>query len=280
MIGEREVLDLGYVRLIDVMGDDWEPARAARTSYDQPLKGEEADTKLMRYLLRNRHTTPFEMVELKWEMKLPIFVARQIIRHRTANVNEMSGRYTEMPDEHYVPEEWRAQDTKNKQGSVAGGLDLTHQGAASAVYDFANKQAYDAYQSLLGIGVAREMARMILPLSMYTKWIWKLDLHNTLHFLELRLDSHATSETQQYARAMNALMRGVLPQTMKLWDEIRQERMWAEKLFAGKQAIKEAAELLDVLVASDRDVTEETKDVWREQLARVSALLIAPEVPQ
>lgn len=211
-----DVLDKGYVKLVDIMGNDWTPVEAARVSYNAGLKGEEQDTKLMKYLLRNGHTSPFEMVEIMWEVKAPIFVARQWVRHRTANWNEVSARYTEV-DEFYIPDKWRGQDTKNKQGSV--GTAFTEED-----YYVTCLRSLETYRGMLRDGVSREMARMVLPQSMYTKWVWKNDLHNTLRFLKLREDDHAQWEIQQYAKAMRTQLEEKLPTLMSVWYNVEQER--------------------------------------------------------
>lgn len=208
------------IRLLDMMGDDWTPVEAARISYDQGLKGEAADTKLTTYLLKNRHTTPFEMVDMVWEVKLPIFVARQWVRHRTASINEESKRYTEAKDEFWVPKKLRAQDTKNRQGSEGVVSDL-HQVLAVGMIEEHNKAAYDLYKYLLDIGTSREMARTVLPLSTYTHWIWKNDLHNTLHFLDLRTDPHAQEEIRLFAEVMVTIMTERLPVIMGVWNDLR-----------------------------------------------------------
>lgn len=222
------VLDHGFVELIDIMGDDYEPARAARLSYkDGKERSTEADLKLSYYLLKHNHTTPFEMVELKWRVKLPIFVARQWVRHRTANINEFSMRYAD-PErlsegdriDFYTPDEWRRPNPDNKQGSIAWDSPAKHNHATSE-YARAVQHAITNYHFLQREGIANEQARMVLPVSVYTEWIWKNDLHNTFHFLRLRADPHAQWEMQEYARAMIAILNGVLPNLMELWQETR-----------------------------------------------------------
>lgn len=210
-----DVLDHGFVELIDHMGDEQEVARAARISYgNSEERSLEKDMKLTKYLWDNRHTSPFEMIELKWRVKCPIFVARQWLRHRTANINEMSLRYTELDDvEYYVPEVWRAQDSRNKQGS--SGIAEDFEGAVADYY-YGMESAVSMYYALLKDGVAREQARMVLPVSVYTEFIWKNDLHNTLHFLGLRADSHAQWEIQQYAQAMIEIIKEIYPNIMEV----------------------------------------------------------------
>jgi thymidylate synthase (FAD) len=226
-VSNTEVLDHGYVKLQNIMGDDWTPVRAALVSIEEPLTGEVADTKLLRYLLTHKHTSPFEMVELQWEVKAPIFVARQWVRHRTANLNEFSMRYAEADRisedgnvEFYVPANVRGQSTSNRQASGPHlvGADATFNRIR---YEQACLASVEAYESLLRGGVSREQARAVLPLSTYTKFIWKNDLHNTLHFLDLRLGEGAQEEIRVYAEAMRDQMKEKLPVIMGLWEEIR-----------------------------------------------------------
>lgn len=222
------VLDHGFVELLDVMGDDAEPARAARISYGNTLgRAWEQDAKLIKYLWENQHTTPFEMIELKFRCKMPIFVARQWVRHRTANINEFSMRYAD-PErlseneriDYYTPELWRTVDEGNKQGSVAWNADHILTDELTDLYKVSVSDAIFRYKWLQEHGVANEMARMVLPVSVYTEWVWKNDLWNTLHFLKLRTDSHAQWEMQEYARAVLALIRERLPRLMEIvWPE-------------------------------------------------------------
>lgn len=213
-------LDKGFVRLVDHMGDDTSVVQAARVSYQSGSKGEEADKKLLRYLYTHRHTSPFEQVEFKFHCRMPIFVARQWVRHRTASLNEMSARYTELPADYYEPVYWREQDTKNKQGSD-GILTSEQNDHVTECYREACDRAIDTYRHMLSMGVAREMARMVLPVSMYTEWYWKQDLHNLLHFLRLRLDSHAQYEIRVYAEAIQQLITPIVPWTMEIFEELR-----------------------------------------------------------
>src|SRR5262245_12250867 len=205
------VLDHGFVRVVDYMGDDAAVVQAARVSYGRGTKKVSEDRGLINYLMRHRHTTPFEMCEIKYHVKLPIFVARQWIRHRTANVNEYSARYSVVKDRFYRPsmESIRQQSTTNRQGrdQVA---DVT------TAEDFlryleATEAHYADYERMLEKGIARELARIGLPLSVYTEWYWKIDLHNLFHFLSLRMDSHAQQEIRDYANAMFALIQPIVP---------------------------------------------------------------------
>lgn len=220
----RDVLDHGYVQLIDIMGDDIEPARAARVSYGKydEDRAEEKDLKLAAYLLNHSHTSPFEQVILKWEMKLPIFVARQIIRHRTASVNEFSMRYAEPSEisngediEFYTPH-FRTQSTSNKQSSDKL-LNRAENRGIREEYVATVLTAVDTYYNLIDKGVSRELARCVLPVSVYTKWVWTNDLHNTFHFLKLRLHEGAQWETRMYAEAMLKIMKLRLPHLTALW---------------------------------------------------------------
>jgi thymidylate synthase (FAD) len=218
---EIQCLDKGFVRLVDVMGDDHAIVQAARVSYGSGTKRVHEDRGLIRYLLRHLHTTPFEMVEFKFHVKLPIFVARQWIRHRTANVNEYSGRYSEMKDEFYVPEldQLRQQSTTNKQGRSA---ELLEESAAAEVRQKLHNtqtELYGNYQEMLEGGLARELARINLPVSNYTEWYWKVNLHNLFHFLKLRMDPHAQYEIQVYGKAMASIVQQVVPVAYEAFED-------------------------------------------------------------
>ncbi|MFP4528039.1 MAG: FAD-dependent thymidylate synthase [Candidatus Kapaibacterium sp.] len=210
---EYRCLDKGFVRLIDVMGDDAAIVQAARVSYGKGTKSVREDRGLIRYLMRHRHTSPFEMVEFKFHVKLPIFVARQWIRHRTANVNEYSGRYSEMRDEFYIPEagDLRAQSEINRQGRSDDALDSANSENLLKSIKSHQRAAFGHYQDMIDSGLAREVARINLPLSVYTEWYWKIDLHNLLHFLKLRLDAHAQQEIRVYARAIAEMVEAACP---------------------------------------------------------------------
>lgn len=225
------LLDKGYVRLVDVMPRvvpmqlptaDYAIVEAARNSYNLAgaIKGIKEDRGLIRYLFRHRHTTPMEMVEFKFACQMPIMVARQWIRHRTANVNEMSGRYSELPNDFYIPEleNVRAQSKVNKQGSDvpidpmdAKDFILTLKGTC--------KHAYEDYESALKKGIGKEQARMLLPVNLYTKWFWKIDAHNLFHFLALRCDSHAQMEIRVFADAMLKLISPIMPWAVEAFED-------------------------------------------------------------
>ncbi|MGD9638034.1 MAG: FAD-dependent thymidylate synthase [Alphaproteobacteria bacterium] len=229
------VLDHGFVRVIDYMGDDSAIVQSARVSYGRGTKKVLEDKSLINYLMRHRHTTPFEMCEIKLHVKLPIFVARQWIRHRTASVNEYSARYSILDKEFYIPnmEDLAIQSTTNKQGK---GENLSQEEAAKVLEILKTDAArsFDSYEELLNLdecgnkidperdGLSRELARINLPLSSYTQWYWKTDLHNYMHFLSLRADKHAQTEIRKYAGKMLNIMRRWTPIT---YDAFLQYRM-------------------------------------------------------
>src|SRR3984885_3000537 len=238
-----EVLDHGFVRVIDYMGDDAAIVQAARVSYGRGTRRVSEDAGLIRYLMRHRHSTPFEMCEIKYHVKLPIFVARQWIRHRTANVNEYSARYSILDREFYLPaaEHLAAQSAVNRQGrgDVLAGEEATH------VLDLLREDAtrsYDHYAEMLNEdetgaardpsrqGLARELARMNLTLNTYTQWYWKIDLYNLFHFLSLRADAHAQYEIRVYAEAMLRSVRAWVPLACQAF---RDYRLGAATLSAG-----------------------------------------------
>lgn len=216
-----DVLDKGFVRLVDVMGDDSSIVQAARVSYGKGTKSVSEDRGLIRYLMRNKHTSPFEMVEFKFHVKLPIFVARQWIRHRTANVNEYSGRYSEMKDEFYVPEleQLRHQSAMNKQGRAAEQLPGETARLVQDKMAVTQKRLFNEYDEYLGLNLARELARINLPLSNYTEWYWKIDLHNLFHFFRLRLDGHAQYEIRIYAEKMAELVKPFVPVAWEAFED-------------------------------------------------------------
>ena len=217
---EIQVHEHGYVRYVDHMGTDRRIVEAARVSYRSPSKGEEQDKKLLRYLFRNKHTSPFEMCKITFNVKMPIFVMRQWVRHRMQNLNEVSARYTELPREFYVPAKWRVQDTKNKQGSVDYD-DAEWQDSCEGTARAAYTHAWACYKTLLNRGVARELARIVLPVGIYTECYSTWDLNNLLKFFSLRDDSHAQSEIQDFARAMKQITTAVFPWTMEVYHEFR-----------------------------------------------------------
>lgn len=229
MMEEIQVLDKGFVRLVEFMGGDLGVVNAARVSYGGVSKGEEKDRKLIGFLLQHQHMTPFEHAVYKFHVKVPLFVARQWFRHRIGSyetagfegsglfeasgqtINEISARYVEMPDEFYVPEAFRVQDLKNKQGSVAApNLD---QAALKELFSGSVRSAYAAYKELLGRGVAREMCRMLLPVNLYTQYYWTVNARSLMHFIALRADAPAQWEIQQYALALARFFKHRMPWT-------------------------------------------------------------------
>ncbi|RMC35384.1 FAD-dependent thymidylate synthase [Paracoccus alkanivorans] len=222
------VLDHGFVRVVDYMGDDAAICQAARVSYGRGTKSVQNDEGLIRYLMRHWHSTPFEMCEVKFHVKLPVFVARQWIRHRTANVNEYSARYSILDREFYIPapEHLAAQSQKNNQGR-----DEVLQGEEAArVLELLREDAmrsYDHYEAMLSQdgqqGLARELARMNLPANIYTQWYWKVDLHNLLHFLRLRADAHAQFEIRAYADALCGIVADWVPAAFAAFRDYRMD---------------------------------------------------------
>jgi thymidylate synthase (FAD) len=266
------VLDHGFVRVVDYMGDDGAVVQAARVSYGRGTRAANEDRGLIRYLMRHRHSTPFEMCEIKYHVKLPIFVARQWIRHRTANVNEYSARYSVLDREFYIPapEHLAAQSAANRQGrgEVLGGAE------AARVLDLLREDSarnYDHYLEMLNEdeagaaldpgrqGLARELARMNLTLNAYTQWYWKTDLHNLLGFLSLRADAHAQHEIRAYAEATLETVRAWVP---LCFEAFRDYRLGAVTLSAQMLAVVRR------MAAGEAGVAQEgsglSKREWRE----------------
>lgn len=230
----------GFVGIVDHMGDDSSICQAARVSYGKGTKSSSDDRGLIRYLLRHQHTTPTEMCEIKFHMKLPIFVARQLVRHRTANINEYSGRYSEMPDEFYIPSDnyLQAQSQTNKQGR-SGEIEPHYKNWIKSCFEGTFRFAFQKYQLLMNPGrsnskdeipqtciadddypgLTRELSRIVLPLANYTEWYWKIDLHNLFRFLKLRLDSHAQQEIRDFANAMYKLIKPLYPIACEAFED-------------------------------------------------------------
>lgn len=213
-----DVLDKGFVRLVDYMGDDAAIVQAARVSYAEGTKTIRQDGALIDYLMRHYHTTPFEMVELKFHIKMPLVVLAHFVRHRTHSMNANSYRYSFAPDEFFFPETFRGQSNLNKQESygIIDDPDLMSE------FQFVTETSFDMYQKLIDAGVAREMARMILPQNLYTEFYWKQDLHNLFHLLWLRSghgESTAQQETAHYADAMFKLIQPIVPMATKSWED-------------------------------------------------------------
>ena len=264
------VLDHGFVRVIDYMGDDAAICQAARVSYGKGTKSVQNDEGLIRYLMRHWHSTPFEMCEIKLHVKLPVFVARQWIRHRTANVNEYSARYSILDREFYIPteEHLAAQSVINNQGRG----DVLEPAEAARVLEMLKGDAarcYDHYEEMIGQdgqqGLARELARMNLPANIYTQWYWKVDLHNLFHFLRLRADSHAQYEIRVYADEICRLVADWVPAAYRAFEDYR---------LGGATLSGKALDCVRRMLAGEA-VTQETsgmsKGEWREFEAVVSA---------
>ncbi|MDZ7332012.1 MAG: FAD-dependent thymidylate synthase [candidate division KSB1 bacterium] len=218
---EYPCLDHGFVRLIDYMGSDEAIVQAARVSYGKGTKKLQQDRDLIRYLMRHQHTSPFEMVEFKFHCKLPIFVARQWIRHRMASVNEYSLRYSQARDEFYfpAPEMIRRQSTTNRQGRSEESIPEELQQQVLETMRKHIEQLWQDYERFQQMDIARELARIQLPVSLYTEWYWKIDLHNLLHFLKLRLDPAAQYEIQVYARAIAEIVKIAVPLTWEAFED-------------------------------------------------------------
>ena len=274
------VLDHGFVRVIDYMGDDGAVVQAARVSYGRGTRKVSEDAGLIRYLMRHRHSTPFEMCEIKYHVKLPIFVARQWIRHRTANVNEISARYSILDREFYLPapENLAAQSTINRQGrgEVIEGEEATR------VLDLLREDSMRTYANYVDLlnenpdgtptdpsrpGLARELARMNLTLNTYTQWYWKTDLHNLLHFLSLRADSHAQYEIRVYAEAMLKTVEAWVPNCYAAFRDFR------------LGAVTFSAPMLAILrrMLAGEAVSQQTSGLSKREWAEFQAVLAQPE---
>lgn len=243
---DHKVLDHGYVRYLEHMGTDKSIVADARLSYRSKGRDEAADRKLIRYLFRHRHTSPFEMGKIKFNIKLPIFVMRQLVRHRMQNLNEVSARYTELSDEFFVPDMWRVQDTKNKQSSLV--TELWGPEGPTISIDDGNpwrassnvtatkalishcKQSYELYQKLIASGIAREQARVVLPMNIYTEIVSCMDVHNLINFLVKRRAPGAQKEIQVFADAMFAIANDLFPWTMEEFVrcEKSMRRVWGD----------------------------------------------------
>ncbi len=240
---EFQVLDRGFIRLVDYLGGDARIVQAARVSYGEGAKTVREDRALIDYLLRNRHTSPFEQVVFTFHIKLPIFVARQLIRHRTARLNELSGRYSVLRDEFYLPDPGavRYQSRQNRQGG--SDEEVPEAPEIIALLKEEQRRAYANYQGLLDKEMARELARMNLPLSLYTEMYWQIDLHNLFHFLRLRLDRHAQYEIRAYGEAIAKIAQAVCPMAYEAFEE---------HLLYGKQVSRSELALLRQALDTDK----------------------------
>lgn len=277
---EIKVLDKGFVRLVDYLGNDERIVQAARVSYGSGTKSFRQDRGLIHYLIRNQHTSPFEQVSLTFHCKMPIFVARQWVRHRTAKLNEISGRYSVMQDEFYVPapEHVSYQSESNKQGR-GGTLEPAEAYAVINAMADEQRQAYASYTDLLDKGIARELARANLPLSLYTEWYWQIDLHNLFHFLHLRLDAHAQYEIRVYAEAIAKCAKAVAPIAYEAFEE--------HILGSVRFSRSELCALSEVLEGRPSGLEDRAAQIFEEKLAAMRNLNrieepeepLAPEMP-
>lgn len=258
-----DVLDHGFIRVIDYMGDDAAICQAARVSYGKGTKSVQNDAGLIRYLMRHWHSTPFEMCEIKLHVKLPVFVARQWIRHRTANVNEYSARYSILDREFYIPQpdQLAAQSVINNQGRGAA-LEGKEAERVLEILKADSNRAYDNYEAMISdegqSGLARELARMNLPANIYTQWYWKVDLHNLFHFLRLRADAHAQYEIRVYADAICKVVADWVPAAYGAFEDYR---------MGGATMSGKALECVRRMIKGE-EVSQETsgmsKGEWRE----------------
>jgi len=254
-------LDHGFVRLIDYMGDDSAIVQAARVSYGKGTKKVRQDRGLIRYLMRHRHTSPLEMCEIKLHAKMPIFVARQWVRHRTASLNEISARYSVLDNEFYLPatQDLATQSDSNRQGR-GDVLSAEQSAAVLALLKRDAEQSYQTYERLLGdeFGLARELARMDLPVNYYTQWYWKVDLHNLLHFLSLRMDAHAQYEIRVFADAIARIVADWVPLVYEAFLDYR---------VGGQFLSRQGVDILRRRLSGET-VTQETSGLsareWRE----------------
>lgn len=263
------VLDHGFVRLVDYLGGDARIVQSARVSYGDGTKTVREDAALIDYLLRHAHTSPFEQVVLTFHLKMPIFVARQWMRHRTARANEISGRYSVLPNEFYVPDEGqlRVQSQQNKQGRSDEVVPPERRAEVLQILQEGTTGRYAEYESMLEDGLARELARLHLPVSLYTEMYWQIDLHNLMHFLRLRIDSHAQHEIRVFAEALATCAKAVAPEAYKAFEEhvLHGARFSKSELELLKKALDRNA-LEDILTGSDM-----RKSRQREFLSKLNA---------
>ncbi len=254
------VLDHGFVRLVDYLGSDQRIVQSARVSYGEGTKTYRQDKGLINYLLRNDHTSPFEQVVFTFHVKMPIFVARQWTRHRTARMNEISGRYSVMKDECYIPDKDHIaqQSEDNKQGRKNNPVSDEIAVKVQSLLKDANDKAFDVYHELLDMDIAREISRIDLPLSLYTEFYWEIDLHNLFHFLALRLDAHAQYEIRAYAEVMLEMVRKVCP--------IATEAFENHKLKGRSFSGKEVEAIKAMLEGKEVDLSEREKEIFLSKL--------------
>lgn len=276
-----KILDHGFIRVIDYMGDDNSIVQAARVSYGRGTKKTSQDQGLINYLMRHRHTTPFEMCDIKFHIKLPIFIARQWIRHRTASVNEYSARYSILSNEFYVPEKINLspQSKTNKQGRSEANLPDIEADKILAILQNDAENCYRHYVEMMNedeegniidennTGITRELARMNLTLNHYTEWYWKINLHNLLHFLALRADSHAQYEIRIYAQAMLDIVKAWVPYTYEAF---------AEYNINGVQLSSTAIEIIRKMLRGEK-VTQETSNLSKREWSELMLILQSPK---
>lgn len=256
-------LDQGFVRLVEVMGDDGSIVQAARVSYGKGTKSVRQDSGLINYLMKHDHNSPFEMVEFKFHCKMPIFVARQWVRHRTASINEISGRYSIMEDVFWQPssDDLRQQAKINRQGSIEEAVPEPANSEIINQYSEDVGNIFKHYNDCMQKGVAREIARATLPLSTYTEWYWKMDLHNLFHFLQLRMDEHAQKEIRVYAEAIAEFVKRRCPVA---WEAFVEHRLNAAKFSRSElAAIRE--------VVAENDILEKIRQKRLQQLKAENA---------
>ncbi len=260
---EIKVLDKGFVRLVDYMGGDERIVQAARVSYGAGTKSVRQDRGLIHYLMRNDHTSPFEQVQLTFHTKMPIFVARQWVRHRTARLNEISGRYSIMKDEFYVPEpaQMRGQSTDNKQ--ARNDEKLPDPVVERILREIEDDQIaiYGHYEGMLEDGLARELARMNLPLSLYTEWYWQMDLHNLFHFLRLRMDAHAQYEIRVFGEALATCAKAVAPLAYEAFEE--------HVLFGVRLSREECAAIIDMVEGRQVTLDGRSRVIFESKLEKM-----------
>ncbi|MDR3301419.1 MAG: FAD-dependent thymidylate synthase [Spirochaetaceae bacterium] len=259
---EFPVLDKGFIRLVDYLGSDERVVQSARVSYGKGTKTYREDAGLIDYLLRNRHTSPFEQVVLTFHIKMPIFVARQWVRHRTARLNEISGRYSVMKDDFYLPadNDVSPQSVDNKQARSHESFPAEKTEKIRASLAEEQKRAYKEYSALIDEGLAREIARINLPLSLYTEVYWQIDLNNLFHFLELRTGAHAQKEIRDYAQVLFEITKKVAPRSCESFER--------HILGAVRFSREEAAELKRLLSGAEKDSTlcGRAKELFEEKL--------------
>jgi thymidylate synthase (FAD) len=274
------VLDHGFVSLVDYLGTDECIERAARVSYGYGTRKQSLTRGLLRYLRRHKHTTPSEMVELKFHCCMPMFIARQWIRHRTANVNEYSGRYSLMPMLFYQPDaaQLQTQSRRNNQGRSGQPVGPDVHAEALRRWESIRRESTEAYTWLTTHEVARELARIDLPLSTYTQWYWKIDLHNLLHFLTLRVDTHAQWEIQEYGRVMAGMLKRVAPLSYEAWIDydVRGTHLSRGELESLRELVRVDADGLSATTGRlDRPALEK-HGLARREIDELYAKLVAP----